>query len=83
MAPIAEFVIPLFFEVICYPVGRFLVPILSLGTARAGGLKDSFKSSTVFYRHENGIVLSAMLTGVIGLLALIGLCVLAYFFNKL
>lgn len=80
---IAEFVIPLFFEVICYSVGRFLVPILSLGTARAEGFKDSITSSTVFYRRENGIVLSAMVTGVIGLITLIGFCVLAYFLSKL
>jgi hypothetical protein len=44
MALIAEVFISFFFEVLCYAIGRFLIPILSLGIARAEGVKESQKS---------------------------------------
>lgn len=84
MAIVAELFISFFFEVICYAIGRFLIPILSFGTARAEGIKDAFKStSTIYTRKENVIVLSEMVTALIGLIALIVFGILAHFFNKL
>lgn len=80
---ILEFFAPLLFEVVFYGVGRFVIPIISLGRARAETPKEAIYSSTVIYTHTDGkLVISGAFTMVFGIVCLILFCVLAYHFQK-
>ena len=80
---ILEFFVPLLFDVVFYGVGRFVIPIISLGRARAETPREAIYSSTVFYaRSEGKIVISGTFTIVFGIASLILFCILAYQFQK-
>ncbi|WP_343730679.1 hypothetical protein [Duganella sp.] len=80
---ILEFFMPLLFEVVFYGVGRFVIPIVSLGRARAETPKEAIYSSTVFYtRSEGKVVISGAFTMVFGIACLILLGILAYQLQK-
>jgi hypothetical protein len=84
MSFIAEIFLSMFFEVVCYGIGRFLIPVLSLGTARAEHLKEFRYSQALVYSRRNGmIVFSDAVASLIGLLFLFALGVAAYFLHKL
>lgn len=84
MGFIAEAIIQFFLEVICYGIGRILIPLISFGTARAANLKELTRSgSTIYTRRDGVIVLSDDVTTLIGVIFLIILGIAAYFLNKL
>lgn len=80
---ILEFFAPLLFEVVFYGVGRFIIPIISLGRARAETPKEAIYSSTVIYTRTDGkLVISGFITTFFGVICLILLAILAYHFQK-
>lgn len=84
MGFIAEAIVQFFFEVLCYGIGRVLIPPLSFGTARAETLNEvSRDRSTVYTRRDGMIVLSDGVTSLIGMLFLFTFGIAVYFINKL
>ena len=80
---ILEFFAPLLFDVVFYGVGRFVIPIVSLGRARAETPKEAIYSSTVIYtRTEGRVVISGAFTMVFGIICLILFAVVAYHLQK-
>jgi len=80
---ILEFFMPLLFEVVFYGVGRVLIPILSLGQARAETPKEAIYSSTVIHTRTGGkLVISAFITTFLGVICLIVFAILAYHLQK-
>ncbi|MYM66404.1 hypothetical protein GTP45_06080 [Pseudoduganella sp. FT55W] len=79
---VLEFFIPLLFEVIFYGVGRILIPIVSLGRARAETPKEAIYSSTVIHTRIDGkVVISGAFTMVFGIASLILLAILAHYLH--
>jgi hypothetical protein len=69
---ILEFFVPLLFDVVFYGVGRFVIPIISLGRARAETPKEAIYSSTVIYtRTDDKLVISGAFTMLFGIACLI------------
>lgn len=75
---VLEFFMPLVFNVVFYGIGRFVIPIVSLGRARAENVGEVFQFRTFIYtRREDKITISEFATSIIGLITVI-LLVLAY-----
>ncbi|MTV41501.1 hypothetical protein [Duganella radicis] len=80
---ILEFFVPLLFDVVFYGVGQVVIPIVSLGRARAETPKEAIYSSTVIYTRADGkLIVSGAFTMVVGIACLVLLCILAYQFQK-
>ncbi len=80
---ILELFMPLLFDVVFYGVGRCVIPIVSLGRARAETPKEAIYSATVIYTRTDGkVVISGAFTMVFGVACLILFCILAYQFQK-
>jgi len=79
MGAIAEFFMPLLFNVVFYGIGRIVIPILSFGYCRAETAKELMQGRMFIYdRRGDKIVISEFFTSVIGFLATIGLGVLTH-----
>ncbi|WP_373988064.1 hypothetical protein [Duganella sp. BuS-21] len=79
MGAIAEFFMPLLFNVVFYGIGRIVIPIVSLGYLRAESAKEAMQFRMFIYdRRDDKIVISEFFTSAIGFLATIGLGVLIH-----
>jgi hypothetical protein len=71
MAIVAEFAFYLLMEVLMYGLGRCLIPIITLGRARAANAKEIFASSARVYAEKDGkLVFSEMASAMTGVLFL-------------
>lgn len=79
MMIVAEFAFYLFMEVLMYSLGRFIIPIVSLGRARAVRTREIFSRAPVAPYAEDGKLLvpewGAAMAGVITLTLAISLYV--------
>lgn len=79
MAMVAELFLSLLFNVVFYAVGRFVIPIVSLGRARAENAREIVQGRTFIYDHRDGkVTISEFFTSAIGVIATIALGVLTY-----
>jgi hypothetical protein len=80
---IIELLLQAFFEVVCYWIGRVLLPIVSFGTARAEKFRETTNERNYIYRRRAGMIVFSMnATIVFGLLVLVLLGVAAYFIYR-
>ncbi|RZT09441.1 hypothetical protein SAMN05216319_2130 [Duganella sp. CF402] len=78
MGAVLEFFMPLVFNVLFYAIGRFIIPIVSFGHARAENAGEVFQFRTfICTRREGKLTFSEFATSIIGLIAAI-LLVIAY-----
>lgn len=83
MAFIAECLISLLFNVVFYSIGRLIIPVLSLGHARAENVREIFYERTFVYSRRDGKVsFSEPATSLIGLAFLILLAILYHYMSK-
>jgi hypothetical protein len=78
MMIIAEFAFYLFMEVLMYSLGRFVIPIISFGRARAVRTREIFSKSPVAYADDGKMLVPEWGAAMIGVLTLT-LAVTIYF----
>ncbi len=69
---IGEVIVKPFFEIVCYFIGRLVVPILSLGTVRVARFSDKeWPKGKTFWRDPSGKrVMDGELASLIGLIVI-------------